>query len=130
METVLWGDISCHNAGQEWSYMETLLSGDISCHSARQEWSDMETVLWGGISGSLAGFTTTPFDVVKTRIMTSRVAADTRDMKTVLGSILKEQGLRGLFAGAGPRAAWWFAVCSVFFATFERVRTHIHDKQV
>ena len=34
-------------------------------------WSDAETLLWGGFSGAMAGLFTTPFDVIKTRIMTS-----------------------------------------------------------
>jgi hypothetical protein len=46
-----------------------------------QEWSDGETVLWGGISGALAGFTTTPLDVVKTRIMTETQAGENRKFK-------------------------------------------------
>ncbi|KNC77610.1 hypothetical protein SARC_09931 [Sphaeroforma arctica JP610] len=92
-----------------------------------REWSDLETVLWGGVSGGLAGFSTTPFDVIKTRIMTETTAGDGRKMKVVLNSILKEDGLRGLFIGAGARSTWWFCVCSVFFYTFERVRTHVHN---
>jgi hypothetical protein len=38
-------------------------------------------VLWGGISGALAGFTTTPLDVVKTRIMTETHAGENRKFK-------------------------------------------------
>jgi hypothetical protein len=47
-------------------------------------------------------------------------------MQVALGNVLKEDGVRGLFTGAGPRSVWWFCVCSVFFASFERIRTHIH----
>jgi len=86
-----------------------------------QPWSDFETILWGGISGALAGFSTTPFDVVKTRIMTEQNTA-TRSMRQAFAAVLKEEGPSGLFAGAGPRAAWWFCVCSIFFASFERIR--------
>lgn len=46
--------------------------------------------------------------------------------QVALSNILKEDGMRGLFTGAGPRSVWWFCVCSVFFASFERIRTYIH----
>lgn len=78
-------------------------------------WSDMETVLWGGISGAIAGFLTTPFDVVKTRVMTSQVPLS-------MGEAVRSIGPLGLFTGAGPRSAWWFCVSSIFFSSFGRLR--------
>eukprot|EP00127_Corallochytrium_limacisporum_P001868 Clim_evm23s88 gene=Clim_evmTU23s88 len=88
-------------------------------------WSDGETVLWGGFSGALAGWSTTPFDVVKTRIMT----ATGKNLGTVavLKQVLMEEGPAGLFVGAMPRAGWWFCVCSIFFASFERLRSTMSD---
>eukprot|EP01134_Creolimax_fragrantissima_P000193 CFRG0193T1 len=102
-------------------------SNTRSVDHADAEWSDLETVLWGGISGGLAGFSTTPFDVIKTRIMTETKPGENRRMKVALNNVLRDEGIRGLFIGASPRSAWWFCVCSVFFYTFERVRTHIHN---
>lgn len=84
--------------------------------------SDLETVLWGGISGGMAGFFTTPFDVVKTRIMTSKGISSIGDVVRTAG------GPQGLFVGAGARSAWWFCVCSVFFPTYERLRVILHDR--
>eukprot|EP00128_Syssomonas_multiformis_P017006 Colp12_sorted_trinity150504_noHs@31631 len=86
-------------------------------------WSDGETILWGGVAGALAGFSTTPMDVVKTQIMTHE-AAEQRKMKYVITSILQERGPGGFFTGAMPRSGWWFCVCSIFFATMERVRSY------
>eukprot|EP00439_Symbiodinium_sp_Y106_P063518 s3085_g9.t2 len=79
-------------------------------------WSDAETVLWGGISGTLAAWLTTPFDVIKTRIMTSNTSLSFQE------AVKGTNGLAGLFRGAAPRSAWWFCVSSVFFASYERLR--------
>merc|ERR1712118_449923 len=76
-------------------------------------WSDAETVLWGGISGAIAAFLTTPFDVIKTRIMTS-------PEHLTFTAALRTIGINQYFSGAGPRSAWWFGVSSIFFASFER----------
>jgi len=83
-------------------------------------WSDAETVLWGGISGFIAGFLTTPFDVVKTRIMTSR-------QQMTVADAMRSIGVAGLCAGAVPRSCWWFCVCSIFFCSFERLRVTVQD---
>eukprot|EP00933_Yihiella_yeosuensis_P066555 TRINITY_DN70893_c0_g1_i1.p1 TRINITY_DN70893_c0_g1~~TRINITY_DN70893_c0_g1_i1.p1 ORF type:complete len:125 (-),score=13.73 TRINITY_DN70893_c0_g1_i1:83-457(-) len=84
-------------------------------------WSDAETLLWGGTSGAIAAFFTTPFDVVKTRVMTSRSSL-------TISEACREIGPTRLFLGAGPRSAWWFCVCSVFFATYERLRVSAQDR--
>ena len=94
-------------------------------HDVDKEWSDLETVLWGGISGGLAGFSTTPLDVVKTRIMTETKKGANRKLTHHLSTIFREEGPRGLFVGAMPRSGWWFCVCSIFFFSFERVRAKI-----
>ena len=81
-------------------------------------------VLWGGISGALAAWLTTPFDVIKTRVMTATQAL-------TFGEALRSvatTGATGLFAGAGPRSAWWFCVSSVFFGTYERLRSSFQRK--
>jgi len=95
-------------------------------------WSDFETILWGGISGALAGFSTTPFDVIKTRIMTAKpdLEKPDRSMRTAFLGILRDEGARGLWIGALPRSGWWFCVCSIFFASFERIRALMADKGV
>jgi len=83
-------------------------------------WSDTESVVWGGVSGAIAALLTTPFDVVKTRIMTASRHVGLREALHAVGPY-------GLFAGAGPRSAWWFCVCSIFFTTYERLRAASQD---
>lgn len=78
-------------------------------------------MLWGGVSGALAAWLTTPFDVIKTRVMTAAEAM-------TIGQAFRSIGPTGLFAGAGPRSAWWFCVSSVFFATYERLRSKFQQR--
>eukprot|EP00434_Breviolum_minutum_P043288 symbB.v1.2.038580.t1/scaffold6063.1/size21276/2 len=85
-------------------------------------WSDAETVLWGGISGALAAWFTTPFDVIKTRVMTAT------ELMTFSQALRSGCGAVGLLAGAGPRSAWWFCVSSIFFGTYERLRSSFQEK--
>ena len=79
-------------------------------------------VLWGGISGALAAWLTTPFDVIKTRVMTAN------ELMTFSQAMRSGCGAVGLLAGAGPRSAWWFCVSSVFFGTYERLRSSFQEK--
>ncbi len=91
--------------------------------------------LFGGLSGAVAGFMTTPFDVIKTRIMTSTrasiVASSERHgaltMRAATRQLIAERGPRGLFIGALPRSSWWFCVCAIFFPTYERVKQAVQS---
>ncbi|GJJ73946.1 hypothetical protein EMPS_06304 [Entomortierella parvispora] len=115
----------------------------------------MTSTLFGGISGFLAGYFTTPMDVIRTRIMTfkktavlpssSHLAAVqdlsmtgiSRDMYHQ--AISEVKGGRGVvrsvrvgasmyktfFVGAIPRSLWWFCVCSIFFSTYEVMKQNL-----
>ena len=81
-----------------------------------------EAMAYGGIAGALAGWLTTPFDVIKTRIMTH---ADPKTRPSFFSASRKlnaENGIRSFFVGAGPRSCWWFCVCSIFFQTYEGMK--------
>jgi hypothetical protein len=56
--------------------------------------------------GALAGFLTTPFDVIKTNIMTSSVAKST-SIPSVAKQIWKTGGLTRFFVGGSARTVWW-----------------------
>ena len=74
-----------------------------------------------GTAGAVAAFVTTPFDVLRTRIMTSRTDQGS-SIKEISSSIFRT-GARGLFAGALPRSTWWFIVSGMFFPIYESTRT-------
>ena len=47
----------------------------------------------GSLAGSIAGFTATPFDVLKTRLMTQNVKEKQLKMMPLAMQILKEDGI-------------------------------------
>lgn len=75
-------------------------------------------------AGAIAAFCTVPPDVVKTRRQSSLVRNGTVDSGSmgVARSIMREEGLRGLFRGAGPRVAKVAPACAIMMGTFETIR--------
>ena len=56
----------------------------------------------GGVAGTLAAVATTPLDVVKTQ---AQVGGRTEPVAQAVMRIARSSGVRGLFAGVGPRTA-------------------------
>jgi solute carrier family 25 protein 38 len=54
----------------------------------------------GAVAGALATACTQPFDLAKTRVQLSR---EKTDFVTVLRSVIRNEGVVGLFNGIGPR---------------------------
>ncbi|XP_016991152.1 solute carrier family 25 member 40 [Drosophila rhopaloa] len=86
--------------------------------------------LAGVLAGSVAAIVTTPFDVVKTHeqiefgervIFTDSPARDFGKKSTYsrLTAIYRMHGVRGLFAGCGPRLLKVAPACAIMISTFE-----------
>jgi solute carrier family 25 (mitochondrial S-adenosylmethionine transporter), member 26 len=80
------------------------------------EVSAAESALYGSISGAVAAGTTTPLDVLKTRIMLSKERVG---VIPLLKSILKTHGIRPFFAGIGPRVGWISAGGAIFLGSYQ-----------
>ncbi|KAJ3336113.1 hypothetical protein HDU91_001889 [Kappamyces sp. JEL0680] len=78
----------------------------------------LKSTIFGGISGALAGFLTTPFDVIKTRIMTQKTHGSS-SIPRIASQIWDQGRMRAFFVGGGTRSVWWFGVCSIFFPLYE-----------
>jgi solute carrier family 25 protein 39/40 len=121
-----------------------------SSSSVQESRPSQQQVLWanlisGGISGALAAVVTTPFDVVKTRMQVSGLMINGPSAPTssppvvttlqspgpfsVFNKVWREEGLRGLFTGVGPRAARTAPACAIVIATYEVVKHALAPSQ-
>ncbi|GLT88904.1 hypothetical protein SLE2022_069120 [Rubroshorea leprosula] len=86
-----------------------------------RELEPWETIAVGALSGGLAAVVTTPFDVMKTRMMTAPQGR-ALSMSMVAFSILRHEGPLGLFKGAVPRFFWIAPLGAMNFAGYELAR--------
>lgn len=70
------------------------------------------------MSGSFAAAMTTPFDVVKTRIMLSD-SSPRPGITATLAKIWTTSGYRGLYAGVLVRSVWTGIGGFIFFGAYE-----------
>ncbi|CAN6344144.1 unnamed protein product [Urochloa humidicola] len=87
-------------------------------HVAKRDLEAWEIVAVGALSGGLAAVVTTPFDVMKTRMMTAPPGTLV-SMQTIVLSILGKEGPLGLFKGAIPRFFWIAPLGAMNFAGYE-----------
>ncbi|BBG97851.1 mitochondrial substrate carrier family protein [Prunus dulcis] len=101
-------------------------TGATLCREAAQKFlgrdlEAWETIAVGALSGGLAAVVTTPFDVMKTRMMTAPQGRPI-SMSMVAFSILRHEGPLGLFKGAVPRFFWIAPLGAMNFAGYELAR--------
>jgi len=84
----------------------------------------MASTLFGGVSGGLAGFFTTPLDVIKTRVMCREQGGMREVMKEIWQESDRRVGRAGrvLFLGSGARSVWWFGICALCFPGYEKMK--------
>ena len=75
--------------------------------------------LSGSVAGAFAGFLVTPFDVLKTRLMTHDVKQKQLTMYACLRQIIAEEGLSGLYKGAMIRMGYLCVGGFAFFGIYE-----------
>ncbi|KAL3523373.1 hypothetical protein ACH5RR_016207 [Cinchona calisaya] len=85
-----------------------------------RELEPWETMAVGALSGGLTAVLTTPFDVIKTRMMTAQ--GRNLSLSMVAISILRHEGPLGLFKGAVPRFFWIAPLGAMNFAGYELAR--------
>ena len=83
-----------------------------------------ESAVFGSVAGAIAAGATTPLDVLKTRVMLHR--RDRGDARAggvqifrLFTQIRRDEGMRGLFRGFGPRVAWISIGGAVFLGTYQ-----------
>jgi len=91
-----------------------------------------EDLLIGGIAGATSAAATTPWDVVKTRMMCS---ASTRpSVRAAIGQIMaSKHPVKGFFLGVGPRSISSGIHTAIFFCFYEailRAATQTREQQI
>ncbi|XP_059219501.1 S-adenosylmethionine mitochondrial carrier protein homolog isoform X2 [Stomoxys calcitrans] len=88
--------------------------------------------LCGAVAGGISAGLTTPLDVVKTRIMLAEQNSAIRKLSIpkVLGSIYREKGLGGLFAGFVPRVMWITLGGAFFFGFYDLTTRMLADENL
>ncbi|KAF1357363.1 mitochondrial carrier, partial [Lizonia empirigonia] len=80
--------------------------------------SAIESGLLGSMAGAVAAGTTTPLDLLKTRMM---LAKEKQPLSAMLSTILKESGPQALFAGIGPRIMSVSTGGAIFLGSYQWV---------
>ncbi|KAI5843234.1 mitochondrial carrier protein-like protein [Tricharina praecox] len=94
----------------------------------------LETAVWSGVAAGSAGvgaaWVTTPVDVVKTRIMLAAgEAGGGTKIRGVVADILREEGVRGLWRGAGIRAAWTMLGSGLYLGVYEGSKVWLEERR-
>lgn len=86
-----------------------------------------EAALCGSVAGGIAAAITTPLDVGKTRIMLSGKPNSTKfyppSLPKTVAIIYREEGIKALFSGVGPRVLWISLGGAVFLGVYEGVKS-------
>ncbi|GMH39456.1 hypothetical protein BSKO_07354 [Bryopsis sp. KO-2023] len=88
----------------------------------KRELKAYESAVAGAISGGFTGLVTTPFDVLKTRLMTQGSTGRYANVFDATKKILQEEGAGAFFKGWQPRLIWISIGGCVFFTALEQSR--------
>ena len=72
----------------------------------------------GGIAGGLAGFISTPLDVVKTWIQTTE-RKEMKNIRTAVSQIYTKEGIKGFTKGASARMVYFMPSAAITWTTYE-----------
>ncbi|EGX90376.1 Mitochondrial carrier protein PET8 [Cordyceps militaris CM01] len=86
--------------------------------TGRPQVSATESGLFGSVAGAVAAASTTPLDVLKTRVMLS---PERVSVATVFRRLAREEGIRPFFAGVAPRVTWISIGGAIFLGSYQWV---------
>jgi solute carrier family 25 thiamine pyrophosphate transporter 19 len=91
------------------------------------EHSDTRHFICGGIAGAIGNTVSTPFDVVRTRIIAQDHGRGYTSMTAGLRSIFINEGVRGLFRGLGPSVLQVAPLTAIQFWSYNVVLEYCMD---
>ncbi|SCU91331.1 LAMI_0E05468g1_1 [Lachancea mirantina] len=90
------------------------------------------TALSGAMAGFLAGITVCPLDVAKTRLQAQgRSTGSSNYYNGIVGTlktILRDEGVRGLYKGFVPIVLGYFPTWMIYFSVYERSKTFYYHE--
>lgn len=84
--------------------------------SADADVSAVEGAIFGSVAGAVAAASTTPLDVLKTRVMLSKERVSVRH---VFRRMARDEGVRPFFAGVVPRVTWISIGGAIFLGSYQ-----------
>lgn len=82
------------------------------------------------ISGGITGFVTAPLDVIKTRVnldSSEQAPSGSKRVVRATQSIIKAEGLRGLYRGCGINSFMAIFGCGLYFGLYEGGKQWLGD---
>ncbi|KAM0473388.1 hypothetical protein ACHAPX_008134 [Trichoderma viride] len=77
-----------------------------------------ESAIYGSLAGGVAAASTTPLDVLKTRVMLSKERVSVGE---VFRRMARDEGVRPFFAGIAPRVTWISIGGAIFLGSYQWV---------
>jgi hypothetical protein len=123
----------------QWGFYETLRPFArrwVSWATGKDASGPVASLISGALAGSVTGFVTTPFDIVKTRVVvtssvsrcgssTSVPAWSAATSSTVVArAIYREKGLAGFMRSSGIRVCWMATNAGLYFSVFEAMKIY------
>lgn len=106
------------------------LKVSLAQYLGRKELHPLEAGCCGSVAGGLGAAATTPFDVLKTRVMLDVTGgAENRSYYAYFKEIRQNEGTRVLFAGAVPRILWMAAGGAVWLSIYEWTINELMQKR-
>ncbi|CDK29053.1 unnamed protein product [Kuraishia capsulata CBS 1993] len=84
----------------------------------KEKASPLQGALCGSVAGGFAAASTTPLDVIKTRIMLSESKVR---VSQLVKTMVAEEGTKVFWSGVGPRTMWISAGGAIFLGVYETV---------
>ncbi|XP_038886539.1 S-adenosylmethionine carrier 1, chloroplastic/mitochondrial-like [Benincasa hispida] len=97
--------------------------------AAQRDPNDPENAIIGAFSGAVTGSITTPFDVIKTRLMVQGSNSQYQGIQDCCRTIMKEEGPRAFLKGIGPRVLWIGLGGAIFFGVLEKTKQMLANQR-
>ncbi|CAE6467724.1 unnamed protein product [Rhizoctonia solani] len=86
----------------------------------------------GAGAGLVSSIVTCPLDVIKTKLQAQSIAHGSHGylgIRGTIASILKNQGLRGLYRGLGPTILGYLPTWAIYFSVYDETKKRLGDNE-